>query len=116
MKIALGSDHGGFALKEHLRDFIRKEFGYDVVDFGTHSTEAVDYPDFAFLVAAAVAEGDAGKAVLEKLEVRSPLRRIGTPQDVAHAVAFLASESASFITGQSLVVDGGATGLLGTEI
>ncbi|MBF2053904.1 MAG: ribose 5-phosphate isomerase B [Candidatus Sericytochromatia bacterium] len=57
MKIALGSDHGGFALKEHLRDFIRKEFGYDVVDFGTHSTEAVDYPDFAFLVAAAVAEG-----------------------------------------------------------
>ena len=62
------------------------------------------------------AEGDAGKAVLENLEVRSPLRRIGTPQDVAHAVAFLASESASFITGQSLVVDGGATGLLGTEI
>lgn len=58
MKLAIGSDHGGYALKEQLKEFIRKEFRYEVVDFGTHSTEAVDYPDFAFLVAAAVAEGD----------------------------------------------------------
>lgn len=58
MKLAIGSDHGGYELKEKLKDFIRKEFHYEVVDFGTHSTDAVDYPDFAFLVAAAVAEGN----------------------------------------------------------
>ncbi|PKL76486.1 MAG: ribose 5-phosphate isomerase B [Candidatus Melainabacteria bacterium HGW-Melainabacteria-1] len=57
MKLAIGSDHGGYELKEKLKDFIRKEFHYEVIDYGCHSTEAVDYPDFAFLVAAAVAEG-----------------------------------------------------------
>jgi ribose 5-phosphate isomerase B len=57
MQIAIGSDHGGFALKEQLKTFLKNELHYDVVDFGTHSTDAVDYPDFAFLVAAAVAEG-----------------------------------------------------------
>lgn len=56
MKIAIGSDHGGFALKSELVSFLR-DLGHDVIDFGTHSTDAVDYPDFAFLVAAAVAEG-----------------------------------------------------------
>ncbi|MGV3526230.1 MAG: ribose 5-phosphate isomerase B [Candidatus Sericytochromatia bacterium] len=58
MKLAIGSDHGGYPLKEELKEFIRSEFRYEVVDFGTHSTEAVDYPDFAFLVAGAVASGD----------------------------------------------------------
>ncbi len=57
MQIAIGSDHGGFALKEQLKDYIKNELHYDVVDFGTHSADSVDYPDFAFLVAAAVAEG-----------------------------------------------------------
>jgi 3-oxoacyl-[acyl-carrier protein] reductase len=38
---------------------------------------------------------------------RTPLRRPGTPRDVAGAVAFLASEDAAWITGQTLVVDGG---------
>lgn len=60
--------------------------------------------------------GDSGNLVLNNVISRTPLRRLGTPLDVAHAVAFLASDSASFITGQSLVVDGGATGLLGTEV
>jgi len=58
MKIAIGSDHGGFALKERLKEFIKTTLHYDVVDYGTHNTEAVDYPDYAFLVAAAVAEGE----------------------------------------------------------
>ncbi len=58
MKIAIGSDHGGFTLKERLKEFIKTTFRYDVIDFGTHSTETVDYPDYAFLVAAAVAEGE----------------------------------------------------------
>lgn len=57
MKLAIGCDHGGYELKEKLKTFLRKEFPYEVIDFGTHSADAVDYPDFAFLVAAAVAEG-----------------------------------------------------------
>jgi ribose 5-phosphate isomerase B len=56
--VFLGSDHGGFALKEHLKGFLEKQ-GYRLRDFGTHSSESVDYPDFAFLVARAVAEGRA---------------------------------------------------------
>ncbi|MCC7431049.1 RpiB/LacA/LacB family sugar-phosphate isomerase [bacterium] len=47
-KIALGSDHGGFLLKEFLKGILTSE-GYKILDFGTNSTEAVDYPDFADL-------------------------------------------------------------------
>lgn len=50
MKVYLGSDHGGFEMKEHLKGFIEK-MGYQVIDFGTYSKEPVDYPDIAFLVA-----------------------------------------------------------------
>jgi len=53
-RIVLGSDHGGFALKEHLKGFLQKK-GFEVVDYGTYSEEAVDYPDFAHLVAQRVA-------------------------------------------------------------
>lgn len=45
MKIAIGSDHAGFELKENLKKFLSYE--YDVLDVGTSSTESVDYPDFA---------------------------------------------------------------------
>lgn len=48
-----------------------------------------------------------GEAVLATMGAKAMVRRVGTPQDVAHAVAFLAGESAGFITGQVLVVDGG---------
>jgi ribose 5-phosphate isomerase B len=54
--IAIGGDHGGFALKERLA-FRLKEQGYAVVDCGTDSTEAVDYPDIAAKVAHSVADG-----------------------------------------------------------
>ncbi|MDG2020343.1 MAG: ribose 5-phosphate isomerase B [Phycisphaerales bacterium] len=50
MKIAIGSDHAGFDLKEHLRAFV-ESLGHEVVDVGTNSTESVDYPDFAEKVA-----------------------------------------------------------------
>ena len=63
MKLALGCDHGGFALKEELAAFLRAA-GHEVIDFGTHGTEAVDYPDFAFLVAAAVAEKQASVGIM----------------------------------------------------
>lgn len=56
--IAIGADHGGFALKERL-GFKLKEQGFSVIDCGTHSTDAVDYPDIAREVATQVATGAA---------------------------------------------------------
>ena len=56
--IALGADHGGYPLKEHLV-FRLRESGYEVLDLGTNSPDSVDYPDFAHTVAAAVASGEA---------------------------------------------------------
>lgn len=53
--VALGADHGGFSVKEQLKDLLNKQ-GFQVRDFGTNSTEAVDYPDFAHAVAKAVSE------------------------------------------------------------
>jgi RpiB/LacA/LacB family sugar-phosphate isomerase len=53
MRVALGSDHAGFGLKQSLRDYLLK-LGYDVVDVGTHSTDPVDYPDYAEAVCTAL--------------------------------------------------------------
>jgi len=63
MKIALGCDHGGFELKEYLKIFL-KELGYEVVDYGTHSTEIVDYPDIVFPLAKDVAEGKFERGII----------------------------------------------------
>ena len=54
--VAIGADHGGYALKEKLVVFLR-ELGYHVEDCGTWSAESVDYPDFAHAVARRVASG-----------------------------------------------------------
>ena len=54
--IAVGADHGGYEMKEQLQEFLT-ELGYQARDFGTFSTEAVDYPDLAHAVARAVADG-----------------------------------------------------------
>ena len=56
--IAIGSDHGGFELKEQLKAYLR-DWKYQVSDLGTNSAEAVDYPDFAEAVGNAVASGNA---------------------------------------------------------
>lgn len=61
--IAIGADHGGFDLKEELRNYLR-EWGYTVLDLGTWNREAVDYPDFAEAVANAVARGEAWRGVV----------------------------------------------------
>lgn len=53
MKIAVGSDHAGFVLKEEVRDLLR-DLGHEVIDCGTFSEESVDYPDYARLVGEAV--------------------------------------------------------------
>lgn len=56
MRVAIGSDHAGFAYKERLRALLAS-WGHDVVDFGTFSPEPVDYPTFIRPVAEAVAAG-----------------------------------------------------------
>jgi ribose 5-phosphate isomerase B len=61
--LALGADHGGFEMKELLKEHVQK-LGYAVVDCGTHSQEAVDYPDLAFAVARLVSEGRAWRGIL----------------------------------------------------
>lgn len=54
--VGVGADHGGFAMKEELKQFLMQN-GHRVHDFGTNSESAVDYPDFAHAVARAVADG-----------------------------------------------------------
>lgn len=62
MRVVIGSDHGGYEMKKDLIGLL-KELGHEVVDFGTHSTEPVDYPDVACLVATAVAREQGGTTV-----------------------------------------------------
>jgi ribose 5-phosphate isomerase B len=61
--IAVGADHGGFKMKEDLRNFLT-ELGHRVQDLGTYSEEAVDYPDFAHAVAKAVSEGTSDVGII----------------------------------------------------
>ena len=63
MKIALGSDHAGFELKEMVKGYI-KELGLDFEDVGTHSPESVDYPDFAEKVGVHIRDGKAERGIL----------------------------------------------------
>jgi len=63
VKIALGADHAGFPLKEHLRVYLAAR-GHEVLDLGTTSTESVDYPDFGFAAGKAVASGEAERGVI----------------------------------------------------
>ncbi len=61
--IAIGADHGGYELKEQLKNHLR-DWGYTVNDLGTDGPAPVDYPDFAELVANAVARGDAWRGIV----------------------------------------------------
>jgi ribose 5-phosphate isomerase B len=61
--VALGSDHGGFALKEQVKAHLGR-LGFRFHDLGTFSTDAVDYPDYALAVAKAVRAGDATFGIL----------------------------------------------------
>jgi ribose 5-phosphate isomerase B len=63
VKIAIGSDHAGFQLKETLKAYLQKK-GFEVKDFGTFSEERADYPDFAHPVANAVETHAAERGVL----------------------------------------------------
>ncbi len=63
MKIAIGSDHAGFNLKENLRIWLLEQ-GHDVQDFGTHSDERTDYPKYGQAVGLSVAHGESDFGVL----------------------------------------------------
>ena len=63
MKIAIGCDHGAFALKNKVIEHLEKQ-GHEVRDFGTYSTESCDYPDFAAAAARAVASGECQRGIV----------------------------------------------------
>ncbi|MFW6119928.1 MAG: ribose 5-phosphate isomerase B [Petrotogales bacterium] len=63
MKVAVGSDHAGFKLKEHVRDYLKKK-ELVVIDYGTNSDQSVDYPDFGKKVARAVQNGEVDRGIV----------------------------------------------------
>ncbi|HOD74636.1 MAG TPA: ribose 5-phosphate isomerase B [Syntrophorhabdaceae bacterium] len=63
MKIAVGSDHAGFELKEYIKGILPPG-EHEVADVGTHSPESVDYPDFGLEVARRVAAGEADRGII----------------------------------------------------
>ncbi|UCD53415.1 MAG: ribose 5-phosphate isomerase B [Phycisphaerales bacterium] len=63
MKIALGTDHAGYEYKERIKRYLTEQ-GHQVRDFGAHSAEPCDYPDFIYPAAQAVARGDCDRAVV----------------------------------------------------
>ena len=63
MKIAVASDHGGFDLKEQVKVWLQ-EMGHEVEDFGCHSKESCDYPDFGAAAARAVASGQCERGIV----------------------------------------------------
>lgn len=63
MKLVIGSDHAGFALKEEVRAYLTKA-GHEVIDLGAFNAEPSDYPDFAVLIGQAIRRGDAPRGIL----------------------------------------------------
>lgn len=63
MRIAIGSDHAGYRYKERIKGYL-EQAGHEVVDFGTHSEEPVDYPLFIRPAAEAVARGECERGVV----------------------------------------------------
>jgi ribose 5-phosphate isomerase B len=62
MRIAIAADHAAFALKDTLAEWLRKA-GHDVLDLGTNGPASVDYPDFGYALARAIAQGRADRGV-----------------------------------------------------
>ncbi len=63
MKLAIGSDHAGFILKEKIKAQLLSD-GHELVDLGCHSTDSADYPDYGYAVSHAVARGECEKGIL----------------------------------------------------
>ena len=63
LRIAVACDHGGYPLKQAVLDVIH-DAGYATLDLGTHSTESVDYPDYALKIGQAILSGEADRGIL----------------------------------------------------
>lgn len=63
MKLAIGNDHAAYAMKLEIKEYLEAK-GHEVVDFGTHSTESCNYPEFGEAVGRAVAAGEVDGGVL----------------------------------------------------
>lgn len=63
MKIGIGSDHGGFELKEVIKDYLSDQ-GIEFIDYGTNSKDSVDYPDFGKKVAEAVVAKEVDRGII----------------------------------------------------
>lgn len=63
MKIALGSDHGGYLLKEEIKKWLQEK-GLEYKDYGTHNTDSCDYPDIGQAVGKAVSAGECDKGII----------------------------------------------------
>ena len=63
MKIAIGADHAGYELKESVRTLLEQE-GHEVINFGTDSTDSVDYPDYVHPLAKSVIAGEVDLGIL----------------------------------------------------
>lgn len=63
MKVGIANDHRGYKLKQELVDYL-KSIGYEVINYGSDSTEAVDYPVYAFKLGEAVRDGEVEKGIL----------------------------------------------------
>jgi len=85
MRIAIGADHAGFTLKEHLKETLTG-LGHQVKDFGTHSDASVDYPPICAAVGRAVVGGDADRGIVLG----------GSGQELRIELAFLIPEGQGF--------------------
>lgn len=61
-KIGLASDHAGYPLKEQVKEWLTAK-GFECIDFGTHSTESCNYPDFAHALATAIENGELSRGI-----------------------------------------------------
>ena len=71
MKIAIGCDHAAYKEKKILSEFLRNELKHEVVDFGTDSSESVDYPSYGHRVGKSVANKEADKQKRETVDARN---------------------------------------------
>lgn len=105
MKLGLGCDHNGFEFKEAIKQFL-EENNYDVIDYGCHSCEAVDYPDVAFSVAKDISDGKLDRGILicgtglgvAIAACKYPGIRAATTHDVYSAERAQKSNNAQIIT------------------
>ena len=70
MKIAMGNDHSAVEMKEAMKAYVESK-GYEVIDFGTNSTDSCDYPEFGEKVGRAVASGEADYGIADEAEKRT---------------------------------------------